>query len=440
MERVVFKIPKELKVEIEKDLKRDHEYAYERIGFLLTRSYKSDGETQVLAYDYYPIIDENYIKDSLVGARINSNAIRNAMQTSLTENCGVFHIHRHCHNGKPSESIDDEQGIPPMMESISRLNHNENFGYLILSIDSVLCKVYSPNQKTFFEADIFIEVGYPMKFVFKDNVLDYEYLERQKRQSFLGEQSIDIFKKINVGIVGYGGGGSHIGQQLAHIGFENIFVFDHDSFEESNINRLIGANYIDIEERTKKTTIAERTIKNILPSANVIKIQKKWQDAPEELNRCHVVIGCVDSFIEREQLEAETRRYLIPLMDIGMDIHKVNGSYSISGQVLLSLPTCFCMKCCGFITDEKLEIEAKKYGDVGGHPQVVWSNGVLASNAVGIIVDLLLGWSGLENRLVYFSYDGNRGLLAKHNRLIATPEKCKHYPVEEIGPPRFFKV
>jgi hypothetical protein len=48
----------------------------------------------------------------------------------------------------------------------------------------------------------------------------------------------------------------------------------------------------------------------------------------------------------------------------------------------------------GFLTDELLTQEAARYGDAGGRPQVIWSNGVLCSAAVGIIVDLLTGWSG----------------------------------------------
>ena len=440
MEEIKFKIPKSLKNEIVKDLEQVHEYAYERVGFMLTRSYKNDKEIMILAYDYHSVANEHYINDDQVGARINSDAIRAAMQVSLTEQCGIFHVHRHSHMGKPSESFSDEEGIHPMMASISRVNLNEKSGYLILSEDSAMCKVYSKDNDAFLEADIYSEVGYPMNFVFSEPAYKHRNKERQKRQSFLGEKSMDVFKKIKIGVIGYGGGGSHMGQQLAHIGFENVFVFDDDNFEESNINRLIGARYTDIKRKTKKTEIAERTIKDILPTANVTKIQKKWQEEPEKLHRCDVVVGCLDSFIERQQLETETRRYLIPLIDIGMDIYKVKGSFSISGQIILSLSGCFCMKCCGFMTEEKLAIEASKYGNVGGNPQVVWSNGVLASNAIGIMVDLLLGWSGLEDRQVYLSYDGTRGLLAEHSRLRVTPNKCEHFPLSEIGPPRFIDV
>jgi molybdopterin-synthase adenylyltransferase len=42
--------------------------------------------------------------------------------------------------------------------------------------------------------------------------------ERYARQSFLGPKSKEVFKNCRVCIIGLGGGGSHVVQQLAHIG------------------------------------------------------------------------------------------------------------------------------------------------------------------------------------------------------------------------------
>ena len=51
--------------------------------------------------------------------------------------------------------------------------------------------------------------------------------------------------------------------------------------------------------------------------------QGKWQERPDLMDQCDVVFGCVDTFAGRRDLEAECRRYLIPYIDIGMDVHKV---------------------------------------------------------------------------------------------------------------------
>jgi hypothetical protein len=65
----------------------------------------------------------------------------------------------------------------------------------------------------------------------------------------------------------------------------------------------------------------------------------------------------------------------------------------LPGSTILSSPGEFCMRCMGFLSDEKLAQEAARYGNVGGRPQVVWPNGVLASTAVGLAVDLVTNWT-----------------------------------------------
>lgn len=431
---VNFRIPKKLKEIIFTDLSRSHNHAYERVGFVLTKTHWIGNRAIILAYDYKAVVDEDYIRDDNVGARINSKAIKNALEIAYFENCGIFHVHSHNHFGKPTESQSDVEGIRPMMKSISIINKKQLFGYVILSQNSALCNVKSLDDKSFLEASLYSEVGYPMNFVYSENKITDFSLERHKRQGFLGESAPFLMKNIKIAVIGYGGGGSHIGQQLSHIGFENVVIFDNDRIEESNINRLIGAIYRDIENKTSKVDIAKRTIKGILPSSKVQLVKKRWQEAPEILQQCDIVIGGVDSYLGRQELEAECRRYLIPLIDIGMDVHNIENKFSISGQIILSLPGSCCMKCLGFISDKKLAFEASKYGDIGGNPQVVWSNGVLASAAIGVLVDLTLGWSNLENRDVYLSYDGNLGLVKNHTRLEHKPDECKHYLITEIGP------
>jgi molybdopterin/thiamine biosynthesis adenylyltransferase len=261
------------------------------------------------------------------------------------------------------------------------------------------------------------------------------------RQSFLGPHAQTYLANIRVGVIGYGGGGSHVGLQLAHIGVGHQIIFDDDKIEESNLNRLVGGWAKDVTIASKKTLIAERTIKNVLPNAEVQVVNSRWQNNPEELQKCDIVVGCVDSYLERDQLEAECRRYLIPLIDIGMDVHPSGtNEYIMSGQVILSMPGGACMRCMKFITDENLAKEAAKYGNVGGKPQVVWPNGVLASTAVGIVVDIITGWTDRKDPKIYLTYDGNLGTISSHLRLNYLPETCLHHQLTDAGEPRFKKL
>ncbi|HHT9147115.1 MAG TPA: HesA/MoeB/ThiF family protein, partial [Candidatus Wunengus sp. YC61] len=247
-------------------------------------------------------------------------------------------------------------------------------------------------------------------------------------------------EKCFVGIIGLGGGGSHIVQQLAHIGFLNYVIIDPDTVDLSNLNRLVCCTLKDAQNKEPKINVAKRTILELHPTAIVKAYQGRWQEQPLLLRDCDVLFGCVDGFSERRELEAGARRFLIPYIDIGLDVNHVPPEPPVmAGQVILSMPGEPCLSCVGFLTEDKLAKEAEKYGDAGINPQVIWVNGVLASTAVGIAVDLITDWTTRQRQVVYLSYEGNKNILEPHMRLKYRDikESCRHYPADQVGEPYF---
>lgn len=264
-------------------------------------------------------------------------------------------------------------------------------------------------------------------------------MDKHNRQSFLGPHSEETIKSARVVIVGLGGGGSHISQQLAHIGIGHLSLIDPDAIDEegTNLNRLIGATEKDVVARTPKVEIAKRLIVAVESEAVVETYCSPWQEKLEVLRGADVVFGCVDGLLQRRDLESVTRRSLIPFIDIGMDVHKVGNAYSVGGQVVLSMPGSPCMRCLGIIPENRLAEEAAMYGDAGTRPQVVWSNGVLASAAVGIFMSLVTPWSDFFNQALVLEYDGDRQTLVASEKLRYIDQiRCDHYvqPVE-LGDP-----
>jgi molybdopterin/thiamine biosynthesis adenylyltransferase len=260
---------------------------------------------------------------------------------------------------------------------------------------------------------------------------------RLARQSFLGTDSHIVLAATRVGLVGLGGGGSHLVQQLAHLGVGRFVVIDPDHVEDTNLNRLVGATARDVLNRTPKVDIAERVILGVTPKADVVKVCKKWQTGAELLRDCTVIFGCVDSFTERAQLEVAARRYLIPYLDVGMDVHKVGDAYCIAGQVILSCPGELCLRCLGVITEDRLKREAEHYGAAGGRPQVVWPNGILASAAVGLFVQLVTPWHQKPIATAYLEYDGNAHTMVQSPRLtFMSGRVCAHFTeLDNLGDP-----
>jgi hypothetical protein len=264
-------------------------------------------------------------------------------------------------------------------------------------------------------------------------------MKKHDRQSFLGPNSEQTLRSLRVAIIGLGGGGSHISQQLAHVGIGNLFIFDPDTIDEegTNLNRLIGGTEADVAAETPKVEIARRLISGIDSKIEVRPFQATWQDHLEILRTADIIIGCVDSLLQRRDLESFARRFLIPYIDIGMDVYESTNQFAISGQVALSMPGEPCMICLGILRNDLLAEEAGRYGDAGSLPQVVWSNGVLASAAVGVLMQLVTPWSKEHPTTILLEYDGNSQTLKPSMKLEYIDQiKCNHYSgSQELGDP-----
>lgn len=264
-------------------------------------------------------------------------------------------------------------------------------------------------------------------------------LEHHSRQSFLGREMLRACEVTVVGVVGLGGGGSHIVQQMAHVGFQNFTVFDPDSVEFSNLNRLVGATERDAFWGVPKIKVAGRSIRRVQGRATFRGIHGRWQSDLPAFLECDIVFGCVDSLAERDQLERVARAHLIPYIDVGMTVTTIAPNPPrMAGQLFVSMPGGPCMRCMGMLRPDFLAREGELYGDAGPDPQVVWANGVLASAAVGIALGVLTGWHGRESETPYYSYDGNEGILVPHvSWTNQTLSECPHFPADQVGPPRF---
>lgn len=258
------------------------------------------------------------------------------------------------------------------------------------------------------------------------------------RQSFLGPGSDMVLARTTVGIVGLGGGGSHVAQQLAHVGVGCFVLIDPDTIEDTNLNRLVGGIWADIGRKTAKVEIARRLILAVRPNAQVRVVKADWQTTSEALKLCDVIVGGLDSVRAKDELDAFCRRFLIPYIDQGMDVHGEAGRHLISGQVVLSMPGRPCLRCFGIVTEDALTQEGRNYGAAGGKPQVVWPNGVLASTAVGLVMQLVTPWFSTPADSAYMEYDGNLGTVTPSYRIKHLQGRdCPHYPPNERGDPMF---
>lgn len=163
---VSIRIPSEIYAEALRDLQREHPIAAERIGFFST-SFGGAGPDQlvVCVTRYHPVADEDYVDDRAAGARINSNAIRAALQRILDEKSGQLHVHLHWHSGIPRPSFMDMRELPPLAKSMVAVANHQVHGGLILSRDAGTASLWLPGQQAPRTTMRISVVGFPLRFL-----------------------------------------------------------------------------------------------------------------------------------------------------------------------------------------------------------------------------------------------------------------------------------
>ena len=182
------------------------------------------------------------------------------------------------------------------------------------------------------------------------------------RQSFLGANSEQRLAEMTVGLVGLGGGNSTSPSSSRTPASAHFVLADADYISLTNLNRLIGGTWWHVLKRTAKVAIMKRMILAINPKARVEIHRKQWQLAGDALKRCEIIVGGLDNVRGKDELDAFCRRFLIPYVDQGMDVHKLDGGHGhlVAGQVVLSEPGSPCLRCMGIVTDAALAEESRK--------------------------------------------------------------------------------
>lgn len=142
-----FKITRRLFAAVQTDLVRRHAFASERVGWLICRvGDASDGSLIVLAHEYQPVADTDYLNDPSVGAMMGPAAIRKALQVALSQRASVFHVHLHNHRGPPRLSGTDTRETAKFVPDFWNVRPELPHGAVVLSRDAACGRCWYPGR------------------------------------------------------------------------------------------------------------------------------------------------------------------------------------------------------------------------------------------------------------------------------------------------------
>jgi hypothetical protein len=266
-----------------------------------------------------------------------------------------------------------------------------------------------------------------------------------------------------VGVVGLGGGGSMICEQLAHLGVGAITGVDFDIVEEHNLSRIVGAVEGDARKTSKKVHVARRLARTIDPTIEFDAIDgdiADWEVA-ERLTECDFIFLATDSITSRHVANSVVHAYFIPMVQIGakIDLRPGGELESVYVAVRPVLPRRGCLNCAGLVDPQALQREgasneerrAQNYLDLPQtiDPSVITLNGIGASAATNTMLMSVVGLAA-QALLAHRLFDGRHGdwLALKDQRRDSCPwcglgERSRfgrgdraELPVKAARPPR----
>jgi hypothetical protein len=117
----------------------------------------------IIPFKYMSIADENYIDDAAVGAKINSTAIRAALQATLDHGAACLHVHAH-YSAMPFFGDVDLAEQTKLMPSFRAAVPNAPHGALLLHGTGALARLWLSGGGPPVYADCVVVVGSPMRF------------------------------------------------------------------------------------------------------------------------------------------------------------------------------------------------------------------------------------------------------------------------------------
>lgn len=347
-------------------------------------------------------------------------SLRAALTAEKTPLCvGVVHSHPEGYRTRPS-TIDDDMDsyYPEYFRDFTKtacycslIYANDKRGNFSFSGRGLYNDTLFEVEKIITVSDTEIQVAGPMLPVPANH-----YTQRVE-DVYGSEAQIRLFNS-TVTIVGCGGTGSAAAHILARSGVNNFILIDFDRLEDSNLEKLHGAEIAHMKQQPRpyKVEVVRDMILSINPNAIVVPIVG---NILQDLSKNYAVASdlifcCTDSSHSRVGVSEIAYRYLVPSIDIGVQLAG-DEQGKVSAEVVQFVkytPDQPCSYCRGLVdkwrlavelmTEEEKEKRKKESAEAaerGDHADNYWrdvpalhSVGHLTTLAAAVATSYGMGW------------------------------------------------
>ncbi|WKZ45868.1 MAG: ThiF family adenylyltransferase [Anaerolineales bacterium] len=324
---------------------------------------------------------------------------------------------------------------------------------LLFIPDDVTGRIWLANDSRSINLDEIIVIGHHIqKFELRKVPSSSAKLDLYDRQvRAFGKDGQTAISRAKVGIIGLGGTGSPIAEQLVRLGVLDLVLIDPDKFSPTNLSRVYGMYYGSVRKSRffseYKVNLVASNLRRINPNAQIRAITQNVvlsKTASLLLDR-DVLFLCTDEHWGRSIVNQIAYQYMIPTINLGVRITSDAGviSHAIGTKDILR-PDKPCLWCKQFLRSERIAAESMPIEerrnlleqgyveDIDSKtPAVISFTSSVASSAVSLFVHLLTNFMGDAGEISRINYDFLTGL---SNRGITNiDKKCICQKVKGFG-------
>lgn len=372
----------------------------------------SEHEIRLLAREYHPVPAAAYIRRHEDSLSIASDGYVGALARAEVLGAAALWVHTHPGDGSSPAPSDHDALVDHQLAETFRLRTgSDHYGALIVSPNGNGLKFsghVASDRGPKLQIDRMWRVGDRFRLtwsVLRRAPVNLSMFDRNVRA--FGAAVQNTLCDLTVGLIGCGGTGSAVAEQLVRLGVRRFVILDPDTLTQSNLTRVYGSQATDVGRR--KVDICARNLTGIAPDVEceTIPAMLTTSGAAKRLLRCDVVFGCSDDNAGRLVLSRMPTYLLTPVIDCGvlLSSHGEGELIGIDGRVTLVLPEHACLLCRGRIDlarasaelmtpDERHRLVDEGYAPALGlaEPAVVTFTSLVASAAVNELLERLIGY------------------------------------------------
>ncbi|HEV2603442.1 MAG TPA: ThiF family adenylyltransferase [Microvirga sp.] len=401
-------------------------------GVLLARRIGVDGDTRLLGRSLHWVPTAAYREQSAFHMLIGSDGYVGALGLAEADSAIPIWFHTHPgETGAPLPSKHDRQVDREISDLFQLRSGTGIYATLIASPRGesfVFSGEVTPEGGETVSIDRLWIVGDRWRLLqsFADHVDAPDGIFDRNVRAF-GPDIQRVLGDLRVAIIGTGGTGSAVAEQLVRLGVRHLLLIDNDTLSASNVTRVYGSTPEDVGR--PKVDVVRAHLMRIAPdlTCSTVHGMATVKSVAKALRAPDLVFGCTDDNAGRLVLSRLATFFLTPVIDVGVLLSSRRSGVldGIDGRITTLTPGAGCLVCRNRVDmaraaaemrtpDERQRLADEGYAPALGQvePAVVAFTTAVAAAAVNELLERLIGYGPPDRP--------SETLLRLHEREIST--------------------